>query len=132
MYPLDDPQEATPRPSLSAMQQRSSMSQGERSIRRRSSTNPGLLQHKQATFPKHALGGLLEKSEEAARQTGVELGGQSPYSQYNENEIIIVRIEVQDTGVGIKPKDIEGGRLFSAYVQTEIGKKQGGKGTGRK
>lgn len=43
---------------------------------------------------------------------------------------IRVRIEVHDTGVGIRPKDAHGSRLFSPYVQTEIGKRQGGKGTG--
>lgn len=76
------------------------------------------------------LGGLAEKTDENARRLSVELAGQSPYSKYEQNELIIVRIEVQDTGVGIRPKDMESGRLFSAYVQTEIGKKQGGKGTG--
>lgn len=43
---------------------------------------------------------------------------------------IVVRIEVRDTGVGIKPQDVRGARLFSPYVQTEIGRYQGGKGTG--
>ncbi|KZT61979.1 hypothetical protein CALCODRAFT_479467 [Calocera cornea HHB12733] len=43
---------------------------------------------------------------------------------------IVVRIEVRDTGVGIKPRDLIDNRLFSPYVQTEIGRFQGGKGTG--
>ncbi|KAF8308343.1 hypothetical protein DL93DRAFT_2171193 [Clavulina sp. PMI_390] len=43
---------------------------------------------------------------------------------------IVVRIEVHDTGVGIKPRDMIDNRLFSPYVQTEIGRHQGGKGTG--
>ncbi|EJU04144.1 hypothetical protein DACRYDRAFT_114545 [Dacryopinax primogenitus] len=43
---------------------------------------------------------------------------------------IVVRIEVRDTGVGIKPRDLVDNRLFSPYVQTEIGRFQGGKGTG--
>jgi len=73
---------------------------------------------------------MSEKTEEVARRQSVEVGGDSPYSKYSEKELIVVRIEVQDTGVGIRPKDMESGRLFSAYVQTEIGKKQGGKGTG--
>ena len=43
---------------------------------------------------------------------------------------IVVRIEVRDAGVGIKPQDAREARLFSPYVQTEIGRYQGGKGTG--
>jgi osomolarity two-component system sensor histidine kinase SLN1 len=43
---------------------------------------------------------------------------------------IVVRIEVRDTGVGIKPQDVRDAKLFSPYVQTEIGRYQGGKGTG--
>ncbi|KAI5122480.1 hypothetical protein M0805_001390 [Coniferiporia weirii] len=43
---------------------------------------------------------------------------------------IIVRIEVSDTGYGIKAKDITKGKLFSAFNQTEQGRLQGGKGTG--
>ncbi|KZT58742.1 hypothetical protein CALCODRAFT_507897 [Calocera cornea HHB12733] len=52
---------------------------------------------------------------------------------------IVVRIEVEDTGVGIRPRDIMANQLFSQtvadgnaspYVQTEIGRYQGGKGTG--
>lgn len=43
---------------------------------------------------------------------------------------LVIRIEVEDTGVGIKRKDMVDNRLFSPYVQTDIGRFQGGKGTG--
>ncbi|CAE7184079.1 unnamed protein product [Rhizoctonia solani] len=43
---------------------------------------------------------------------------------------IVVRIEVQDTGVGIAKRDMEEKRLFSAFMQTSSGLRQGGKGTG--
>lgn len=42
----------------------------------------------------------------------------------------VVRIEVQDTGVGLRPRDVASNGLFSPYVQTEIGRRQGGKGSG--
>lgn len=42
----------------------------------------------------------------------------------------IIRIEVFDTGVGISGRDLKDSRLFSPYVQTEIGRRQGGKGSG--
>ncbi|KAF8580300.1 hypothetical protein K439DRAFT_1637119 [Ramaria rubella] len=45
-------------------------------------------------------------------------------------EQIVVHIEVTDTGVGIRARDLVDLRLFSPYVQTEIGRHQGGKGTG--
>ncbi|KXN90671.1 Peroxide stress-activated histidine kinase mak2 [Leucoagaricus sp. SymC.cos] len=41
---------------------------------------------------------------------------------------IVVRIEVEDTGYGIKPSDMH--KLFTAFNQTEQGRQQGGKGTG--
>ncbi|KAH7874085.1 hypothetical protein F5879DRAFT_964707 [Lentinula edodes] len=43
---------------------------------------------------------------------------------------IVVRIEVSDTGSGIKPQDMAQSKLFSAFNQTEQGRQQGGKGTG--
>ncbi|ODO08017.1 hypothetical protein I350_03600 [Cryptococcus amylolentus CBS 6273] len=43
---------------------------------------------------------------------------------------IVVRVEVHDTGVGLKKTDLLDGDLFSPYVQTEIGRRQGGKGSG--
>ncbi|TFK39719.1 hypothetical protein BDQ12DRAFT_681093 [Crucibulum laeve] len=45
-------------------------------------------------------------------------------------EWIVVRIEVTDTGYGIKPRDMAQSKLFSAFNQTEQGRQQGGKGTG--
>ncbi|OCH85880.1 hypothetical protein OBBRIDRAFT_762246 [Obba rivulosa] len=45
-------------------------------------------------------------------------------------EWIVVRIEVTDTGCGIRPKDMVQSKLFSAFNQTEQGRLQGGKGTG--
>lgn len=63
-------------------------------------------------------------------------------------EVVVVRIEVQDTGYGIPPKEMEQSKLFCTYFhspcfsrlelmdpvaafnQTEQGKQQGGKGTG--
>ncbi|PPQ93876.1 hypothetical protein CVT25_013585 [Psilocybe cyanescens] len=45
-------------------------------------------------------------------------------------EVIVVRIEVSDTGYGIKAQDMAQSKLFSAFNQTEQGRQQGGKGTG--
>ncbi|KAH9479237.1 putative histidine kinase 1 [Psilocybe cubensis] len=45
-------------------------------------------------------------------------------------EMIVVRIEVSDTGYGIKAQDMAQSKLFSAFNQTEQGRQQGGKGTG--
>lgn len=45
-------------------------------------------------------------------------------------ENIVVRIEVSDTGCGIRPIDMVQCKLFSAFNQTEMGRQQGGKGTG--
>ncbi|GAA5990830.1 hypothetical protein JCM10908_000037 [Rhodotorula pacifica] len=44
--------------------------------------------------------------------------------------MLVVRFEVSDTGVGIRPSDMAENRLFSPYVQTAVGREQGGKGTG--
>ncbi|GJE93893.1 hybrid sensor histidine kinase/response regulator [Phanerochaete sordida] len=45
-------------------------------------------------------------------------------------ENIVVRIEITDTGCGIRPIDMVQCKLFSAFNQTEMGRQQGGKGTG--
>ncbi|THG98478.1 hypothetical protein EW026_g3717 [Hermanssonia centrifuga] len=56
----------------------------------------------------------------------------TPSSEYKElgDEWIVVRIEVTDTGCGIKPQDMVQSKLFSPFNQTELGRQQGGKGTG--
>lgn len=46
------------------------------------------------------------------------------------SDVVVVRFEVEDEGLGIDQSDLKGARLFSPYVQTEIGRTQGGKGTG--
>jgi signal transduction histidine kinase len=49
----------------------------------------------------------------------------------NQPSKVVIRVEVRDTGVGISGDDFEDDyRLFSPYVQTEIGRRQGGKGSG--
>ncbi|KAJ3832913.1 hypothetical protein F5878DRAFT_433481 [Lentinula raphanica] len=48
----------------------------------------------------------------------------------NVDNRIVVRIEVTDTGSGIRPQDMAQSKLFSAFNQTEQGRQQGGKGTG--
>lgn len=45
-------------------------------------------------------------------------------------KMLVVRFEISDTGVGIRPSDMAENRLFSPYVQTAVGREQGGKGTG--
>ncbi|KAF5379640.1 hypothetical protein D9757_009182 [Collybiopsis confluens] len=47
-----------------------------------------------------------------------------------KDDSIVVRVEVTDTGCGIDSSELSGPKLFSAFVQTEKGKQQGGKGTG--
>jgi CheY-like chemotaxis protein len=47
-----------------------------------------------------------------------------------EKRFAIVRVEVHDSGPGLRPADLVDNRLFSPYVQTEIGRRQGGKGSG--
>ncbi|KAJ3026127.1 hypothetical protein HDV00_012146, partial [Rhizophlyctis rosea] len=44
--------------------------------------------------------------------------------------VAIIRIEVEDSGTGIRRSELVGNRLFSPYIQTEEGRRQGGKGTG--
>ncbi|GAA5830774.1 hypothetical protein JCM11251_001070 [Rhodosporidiobolus azoricus] len=45
-------------------------------------------------------------------------------------EVAVVRFEITDSGVGIRKADMAENRLFSPYVQTAVGREQGGKGTG--
>ncbi|WOO84252.1 Histidine kinase 2 [Vanrija pseudolonga] len=51
-------------------------------------------------------------------------------SQPESDKWVVLRVEVADTGVGIKEEDMEEGHLFSPYSQSEVGRRQGGKGSG--
>ncbi|KAL1406735.1 hypothetical protein Q8F55_006139 [Vanrija albida] len=53
-----------------------------------------------------------------------------PDSTRPKPSTVVVRVEVHDTGVGLSSHDVTGAGLFSPYVQTEIGRRQGGKGSG--
>ncbi|KAF8509178.1 hypothetical protein BU17DRAFT_56291, partial [Hysterangium stoloniferum] len=65
----------------------------------------------------------IEEAKEIQREKKLE-------EQRGPLEQIVVHVEVTDTGVGIRARDLVDLRLFSPYVQTEIGRHQGGKGTG--
>ncbi|KAI8818178.1 uncharacterized protein EV422DRAFT_538970 [Fimicolochytrium jonesii] len=54
---------------------------------------------------------------------------QCPEPSHDPN-VALIRIEVEDSGIGIHPSDLLENRLFSPYVQTDEGRRQGGKGTG--
>lgn len=49
----------------------------------------------------------------------------SHFGSKRRKDFVIVRIEIEDNGPGIRPSDMVDQRLFSAYVQTEIGRVQG-------
>ena len=94
-------------------------------------------QHKQEHgHPEVISRDMLDSAEKGL----LDAGGSVPLStaelvrhnsfDLNHLDRIVVRIEVHDTGVGIRARDLVDHKLFSPYVQTEIGKYQGGKGTG--
>lgn len=66
---------------------------------------------------------------EAPPLTGARLAALES-SVHPRQDQIIIRIEVEDTGVGIRRRDMVDNKLFSPYVQTDLGRFQGGKGTG--
>lgn len=63
----------------------------------------------------------MDSKRSIAQQDSV---GQQPYTT------AVIRVEVADSGVGLTYADVKDNRLFSPYVQTEIGRRQGGKGSG--
>lgn len=71
----------------------------------------------------HVQGGLVAPSKYLDRHNSDDSDDSSPYSR--RKDFIIVRIEIEDNGPGIRPSDMVDQRLFSAYVQTEIGRVQG-------
>ncbi|KAF8517934.1 hypothetical protein BU17DRAFT_49029 [Hysterangium stoloniferum] len=58
------------------------------------------------------------------------LNGLPEHGPPSPPDSIVVRIEIEDTGAGIGARDLVENNLFSPYVQTEIGRTQGGKGSG--
>ncbi|KAJ3165975.1 hypothetical protein HDU87_002491 [Geranomyces variabilis] len=67
---------------------------------------------------------------------GLQMDGRLPHDslqidmrEFDTNRAV-VRVEVHDTGVGIRRHDLIDNRLLTAYVQTDEGRRQGGKGTG--
>ncbi|KAF8605922.1 hypothetical protein BDV93DRAFT_490002 [Ceratobasidium sp. AG-I] len=81
--------------------------------------------HSQSRSHSHSRQSMEKgKADGHAREREREKDKEKPLEQ------IVVRIEVEDTGVGIRRKDLVDNRLFSAFNQTEVGRLQGGKGTG--
>ncbi|OCF42763.1 two-component system sensor protein [Kwoniella heveanensis CBS 569] len=67
----------------------------------------------------------IERSERLATESTLDREEEKKRIQK-----VVVRVEVHDTGVGLRKQDVIDNRLFSPYVQTEIGRRQGGKGSG--
>lgn len=76
------------------------------------------LLHSDYTHPRAAAG---------TRMRSPSTGTMTPAQPSSD---VSVRIEVHDTGAGLSLADMQDNRLFSPYVQTEIGRRQGGKGSG--
>lgn len=65
-----------------------------------------------------------------AKRQGLPRSASSPTTSESNSDQVVVRVEVHDTGVGINAAELVDNNLFSPYVQTEIGRRQGGKGSG--
>jgi signal transduction histidine kinase len=76
-----------------------------------------------------AAAGMLDLEKgDVAKETERYISG--PTKSVQQPRKVVVRVEVRDTGVGIANDDLDDNQLFSPYVQTEIGRRQGGKGSG--
>jgi signal transduction histidine kinase len=71
-----------------------------------------------------------EKNPATISVGSVDLSDPLPKVTSNPISKAVVRFEVHDTGPGLSLSDVSDNRLFSPYVQTEIGRRQGGKGSG--
>lgn len=69
-------------------------------------------------------------SSELSSGGGCKVVDDEPAPQAEPDKWVVLRVEVADTGVGIKEEDMEEGNLFSPYSQSEVGRRQGGKGSG--
>ena len=75
--------------------------------------------HAKLLSPRMSMSAARHNSDSSSSTGGVE-----------QRDCLIVRIEISDSGPGIRPSDMVDFRLFSPYVQTEVGRVQGGKGSG--
>lgn len=79
---------------------------------------------------------LISNALKFTQKGGVKLVTKLLYPEETDSEEkegqkqAVIRVEVHDTGVGLSLEDVRDNRLFSPYVQTEIGRRQGGKGSG--
>ncbi|GAA5881270.1 hypothetical protein JCM3774_002872 [Rhodotorula dairenensis] len=73
---------------------------------------------------------VSEKNEPQGSLTPKKLEEHALKDPEPSKKMLVVRFEVTDTGVGIRRSDMAENRLFSPYVQTAVGREQGGKGTG--
>ena len=82
-------------------------------------------------MPVHSTKDSIDPADPSALSR-MRLAQHNSEGKFTPNPIdrVVIRIEVLDTGLGIRARDVHDHRLFSPYVQTEIGKNQGGKGSG--
>ncbi|KIR40777.1 two-component system sensor protein [Cryptococcus deuterogattii 99/473] len=78
----------------------------------------------------HALMDLEKGSVTIEQKRLSRESGRDKEEEKKKVQKAVVRVEIHDTGVGLKKTDVLDGDLFSPYVQTEIGRRQGGKGSG--
>ncbi|KAH6915774.1 hypothetical protein BKA70DRAFT_469829 [Coprinopsis sp. MPI-PUGE-AT-0042] len=85
------------------------------------------------TPPGEANGTESQTGEPAGNPLSAEMLSQHNFNTRGDKgppEAVVVRIEISDTGYGIRAKEMASHKLFSAFNQTEQGIQQGGKGTG--
>ncbi|KAK8864179.1 hypothetical protein IAR55_001425 [Kwoniella newhampshirensis] len=91
----------------------------------------------QNPFPSHLAtemdvekGSISAESERFSKDSWLREKEKEKEEEKKRVQKVVVRVEVHDTGVGLRKQDVIDNRLFSPYVQTEIGRRQGGKGSG--
>ncbi|KAG9023299.1 hypothetical protein FRB95_013270 [Tulasnella sp. JGI-2019a] len=52
------------------------------------------------------------------------------YEDDHAADTIVIRMEVTDSGPGIRPSELEGSKLFTPFAQTKVGRSQAAKGSG--
>ena len=67
-----------------------------------------------------ATSGTGEGQTDVAPLSAAQLSRHNSVEEMRNLENIVVRVEVHDTGFGIRAKDLVDNKLFSPYVQTEV------------